>query len=63
MVDAGRMLIVTATAFVTAMALLLVGRWGDDPDVGFDKVVRILPLVCATQVRDLTRKVLFCECC
>jgi len=53
MADARRTLIVTATALVTAMALLLIGRWGDDPDVGFDNVVRILPFVCTTLVHNL----------
>jgi hypothetical protein len=47
------MLIATATAFVTPIVLMLIGRWGDAPDVGFDKVVRILPFVCRTPAQNL----------
>ena len=60
--DARRMLIGVATAFVTPMVLLLTDRWPDNPDISFDKVVRILSFVCATRVPGLTRKVLLCEC-
>jgi hypothetical protein len=44
------MLIGAAIVFVAAMVLLLVDRWLDDPDVGFDKVVRILLFVSAALV-------------
>jgi hypothetical protein len=47
------MLIVATTGFVTPMALLLIDRWGDDPDVGFDNVARIFQFVCTTLVHNL----------
>jgi len=43
-------LIGAATTFAAAMFLLLTDKWLDDPDVSFDRVVRVLLFVSAALV-------------